>query len=60
MTEDEMRATHPVGHIECPECHAAVPIGAKPPRIEDEHVVIDADLSDLWAHYFTHASGGAA
>ena len=51
---DEMSLV--VGHIECPECHEAIPFGVQGSRIEDETVVIDPDLSDLWAHYFAHST----
>jgi hypothetical protein len=45
-------------HVECPACGEviAVPLVMQDERIEDEHYTFDVapDLSDVWAHAWTH------
>jgi hypothetical protein len=48
----------PVAHVECPKCLEALPIFAGKVRIEgdpDEQTIrIEPDLTEVWAHAWTH------
>ena len=49
-------------HIECPECHEAVPVPIKAwINSEDggQTLHVEPDLADLWAHAWGHRAGAA-
>ena len=61
---DDGPAYHPIGtaHIACPECQEVIPVdvrGRLVYRDDDDRgrIECDPDLTDLWAHAWTHTDG---
>lgn len=40
--------------VVCPDCGEEVPVGVRPGELVDGNLEVETDLSDVWAHAFTH------
>lgn len=47
--------------VQCPDCGVFVPVGVLPGEIDESgNLVIEPDLSDVWAHSFQHRDEAAS
>lgn len=40
--------------LQCPDCGELIPVGVKPGEVIDGEILIESDLSEVWAHAWTH------